>query len=87
METAHSIYTDGHAGDKRYHGKLKKRLQDYFCDSITFVTIDGKTPQVIINSKGLSESTTIKNKDIVIKNAAKYIQEDIHDFAKELWIA
>ena len=55
MEKAHSIYRDGHAGDKRYRGKLKKRLQDYICDSITFVTIDGKTPQVIINSKGLSE--------------------------------
>ena len=78
------MYKDGHAGDKRYRGKLKQKLQDYFQESITFITINGKTQQVIINSKGLSESTIIKNKDIVIKYAAQYIQEDIHKFAKEL---
>ena len=84
MEKLHLMYKDGHAGDKRYHGKLKQKLQDYFQESITFITINGKTPQVIINSKGLSESTMIKNKDIVIKYATQYIQEDIHKFAKEL---
>ena len=84
MERAHLIYQDNHAGDRRYRGKLKRKLQEYFSDSITFVTIDGKTPQVIINSKRLNESTMIKNKDIVIKYAARYIQEDIQKFAKEL---
>lgn len=84
MVKVHEIYNDGHEGDAKYRGKLKQKLYQFFGNTIRFVTINHNTPQVIINAAGLSETTTVKNKNIIINLAAKYLREDIEHFAAEV---
>ena len=67
MAYIHQLYNDNHSGDTRYWNRLKTRLLEEFPDEFQFLTIDGKTPQVIVSKKGISKNIILHNKEILIK--------------------
>ena len=51
MAVVHEMYGDGHLGDTRYRNKLKQKILGIYPEQLYFLTVDGKTPQVIIVKK------------------------------------
>ena len=49
-----------------------------------FLTIDGKSPEVIASSEGLKTSSMIRDKDFILKEAANYLWQDILEYAANL---
>ena len=84
MAHVHQMYSDGHAGDTRYRNKLKTRILEEFLNNFHFLTIDGKTPQVIVSKEGIGERTILQDKDILIKQTASLLREDITDYMNSL---
>ena len=80
MAHVHQMYSDGHAGNARYRNKLKTRILEEFPNKFHFLTSDGKTPQVIVNKEGIGERTILQDKDILIKQTASLLREDITDY-------
>ena len=78
------MYSDGHAGDTRYRNKLKTRILEEFPNKFHFLTIDGMTPQVIVSKEGIGERTILQDKDILIKQTASLLREDITDYMNSL---
>ena len=83
MSVLHKIYGTGYAEEnaRSYRAKLKAKIIAEYGDKLLFLTIDGKSPQVIISSEGLNTSTVLRDKSKILKEAAKYLSEDILDFA------
>ena len=88
----HQIYGTGfgNENEKVYRDKLKKRIIDEYGESVMFVKVDGKTPEVVVSSEGL-HPTTIDNTGIIkqdntgiIKQAAEYLQEEILEYASNM---
>ena len=83
MSVLHKIYGTGYAEEnaRSYRAKLKAKIISEYGDKLLFFTIDGKSPQVIISPEGLNTSTVLRDKSKILKEAAKYLSEDILDFA------
>ena len=73
-----------HPKDTRYRSKLKSKLQSKFRDQLLFLHVDGKTPEVVINSECIKAHTMVKNRDLIIKEAADFLREDIQTYASNL---
>ena len=84
MAHVHQMYSDGHTGNTRYRNKLKTRILEEFPNKFHFLTIDGKTPQVIVSKEGIGERTILQDKDIVIKQTASLLRGDITDYMNSL---
>ena len=84
MAHVHQMYSDGHADDTRYCNKLKTRILEEFPNKFHFLIIDGKTPQVIVSNEGIGERTILQDKDILIKQTASLLREDITDYMNSL---
>ena len=54
MAVVHEMYGDGHLGDTRYRSKLKQNILDIYPEQLYFLTVDGKTPQVIVSKEIIS---------------------------------
>ena len=78
------MYSNGHSGDTRYRNKLKTRILEEFPNKFHFLTVDGKTPQVIISKEGIGERTILQDKIILIKQTASLLLEDITDYMNSL---
>ncbi|CAB3980567.1 Hypothetical predicted protein [Paramuricea clavata] len=76
-------FEDNDAKDTRYRSKLKNRIVTKFPDQLLFLTIDAKTPQVVISCEGTNKNTLLKNHEEVIKQAAEYVREDIREYARD----
>ena len=55
MAVVHEMYGDGNLGDTRYKSKLKQKILDIYPEQLYFLTVDGKTPQVIVSKEGIFE--------------------------------
>ena len=77
MKVIHKLYDDGHAGDTRYRNKLKQRIISEFPDLLYFFKIDGKSPEVIVSKEGINSTAIANEKFTVLRQAAKFIREDI----------
>ena len=75
MTLIHELYADGHSGDSRYRSKLKQKIVDYFPDQLHFLTIDGKSAQVVVSKEGTYSK--IGSKETTLQEAAKCLQDDV----------
>ena len=79
----HQIYGTGlgNENEKVYRKKLKKRIIDKYGESVMFLKVDKKTPEVVVSSEGLHSTTIVKDKTGIIKQAAEYhLQEEILEY-------
>ena len=54
MTVVDEMYGDGHLGDTRYRSKLKQKILDIYPEQHYFLTVDGKTQQVIVSKERIS---------------------------------
>ena len=75
----HRLYGTGYGqeNEKIYRNKLKKRIFDEYGDSLKFLKVDEKTPEVVVNSDGLNSTTIVKDRSMVLLKAAEYLRNDI----------
>ena len=71
-------------GDTRYRNRLKARIIEEFPDQLYFLTVDCKTPQILVSQKGIAETTIFQDKEILIKQTASLLRNDIKDYMN-LW--
>ena len=94
ISVVHEIYGTGFGQqyERSYRAKLKSKLISEYGEKLQFLTIDGKSPEVIIvviieviaSSEGLKTATIIRDKDFILKEAANYLREDILEYAANL---
>ena len=84
MAVVHEMYVDGHLGDTRYKSKLKQKILDIYPEQLYFLTVDGKTPQVIVSREGISSNNLMHTKECLLHNAAKALRQDILDYESSL---
>ena len=83
MNILHEIY-GLEVGDNRYRNKLKVRLKDDFKEKISFVAVSHETAEVVIPSYFLDGAFLNDSRVTTIKNAAKYLREEIKNTFKSL---
>ena len=76
MNVIQKIYDFG-VDDSRYRNKLKKSLQNYFKESISFIKSTTKTCEIVIPTACIDASAIKHNKMSTVQTAANYIREDI----------
>ena len=76
MNVIHKIYDLG-VDDSRYRNKLKKRLQNYFKERISFIKPTTKACEIVIPTACIDASAINHNKLSTVQAAANYIREDI----------
>ena len=94
MAVIHELYDDGHVGDTRYRSRLKQRILDLYPDDLLFLTIDGKTPQIVVSREGtpqivvsregITTTSTTNTKEYLLKAAAKALRSEILEYEKSL---
>ena len=82
----HRLYNIGYGSEheRSYRGKLKKRILDEFGDALSFLSINKSTPVVVVSTAGLDSTTIVNDKDNILKLAAKFLREDILNYASNL---
>ena len=73
MNVIHKIYDLG-VDDSRYRNKLKKRLQNYFKERISFIKPTTKACEIVIPTACIDASVINYNKMSTIQAAANYIR-------------
>lgn len=65
IKALHKIYGPGfcHENEKFYRKKLKARIVSEFGVLLTFLKIDGVTPEVVVSTKALDSTTIIRDKN------------------------
>ena len=76
MNVIHKICDLG-VDDSRYRNKLKKRLQNYFKERISFIKPTTKACEVVIPTACIDASAINHNKMSTVQAAANYIRGDI----------
>ena len=86
ISVVHEIYGTefGQQYERSYRAKLKSKLISEYGEKLEFLTIDGKSQEVIASSEGLKTATIIRDKDFILKEAANYLPEDILEYAANL---
>ena len=84
MRKIHALYGTGYENEnaRSYRAKLKQKIINQYGNSLLFLTIDAKTPQVIISAKCLDSATIVKDKKAILIECAKVLREDIINYAK-----
>ena len=79
MANLHEFYKTGfdNFNAKVYRSRLKDRIKSEFEKELLFLTIDGKTPEVVVSSEGINSYTIHKNKNEIIKQCAKPLRAKI----------
>ena len=78
----------GDVNARSYRAKFKSKIATEFKDKLLLLTVDRKSAQVIISSQSLNETTVIKQKSKILREAAKTLSDDIRDYAAKydlLW--
>ena len=79
MNVMQEIYSIG-MRDKRYQGKLKKRIEKQFPVQLIFVTAKVNNPEVVISNMVFQDTIHYSvNKNKTVEKAASLIREDIKD--------
>ena len=77
MSLTHDLYADDHDGDTRYRSKLKQKIAEAFPEKLLFLTIDGKSPQVVVSSEGIYSKNMMGCNEALLQEAAKYLQSEV----------
>ena len=85
MSAVQEIYENvyGHECERRYRAKLKAKLISEFGDALQFLKIDGESPLIIVSSEELKTTAIVRQKEYILKDAGKYLSEDILDYASK----
>ena len=79
MNVLQGVYGIG-MGDKRYQGKLEKRIEERFPDQLIFVTAKVNNPEVVVNNQVFQNTIYHNvNKSTTVEKAVSLIGEDIRD--------
>ena len=84
MAVVHEMCGDGLLGNTRYRSKLKQKIPDIYPEQLYFLTVDGKTPQVIVSKEGISFNNLMHTEECLQHNAAKALRQDILDYESSL---
>ena len=86
MAVVHEMCGDGHLGNTIYRSKLKQKIPDIYPEQLYFLTVDGKTPQVIVSKEGISFNNLmhVHTEECPQHNAAKALRQDILDYESSL---
>ena len=86
MTALHRLYGTGYGkeNEKVYRNKLKARIVKEFEESLKFLKIDCKTPEVVVSSTRRESTSIVKSKESVLKQAAEYLRDDILDYASKV---
>ena len=76
MNVIHKICDSG-VDDSRYRNKLKKRLQNYFKERISFIKPTAKACKIVIPTACIDASAINHNEMSTVQAAANYIGEGI----------
>ena len=57
---------------------------DEFGDALSFLSVNKSTPEVVVSTAGLDSTTIVNEKDNILKLAAKFLKEDILNYASRL---
>ena len=83
MSALHYLY-ELHTGDTRYRSKLKNRIQSAYPEKLLFLRLDQKMAEVVVSSEGVKSHYVFNDHDQMIKQAADYLRNDIHEYAKRI---
>ena len=64
--------------------RLKKRILEEFGDALSFLSVNKSTREVVVSTAGLDSTTIVNDKDNILKLAAKFLREDILNYASNL---
>ena len=79
MNVLQEIYDIG-MGDKRYRGKLKKRIEERFSDQLIFVTAQVNNPEVVKSNQVFQNTIHHSvHKNTTVEKAASLIRDDIRN--------
>ena len=84
MAVVQEMCGDGLFGNTRYRSKLKQKIPDIYPEQLYFLTVDGKTPQVIVSKEGISFNNLMHTEECLQHNAAKALRQDILDYESSL---
>ena len=84
MSLIHDLYADDHNGDARYRSKLKQKIVEAFPEKLLFLTIDGKSPQVVVSSEGIYSKNMMGCNEALLQEAAKYLQSEVLAYKNSL---
>ena len=84
MSLIHDLYADDHDGDTRYRSKLKQKIVEAFPEKLLFLTIDGKSPQVVVSSEGIYSKNMMGCNEALLQEAAKYLQSEVLAYENSL---
>ena len=84
MAVVHEMCGDGLLGNTRYRSKLKQKIPDIYPEQLYFLTVDGKTPHVIVSKEGISFNNLMHTEECLQHNAAKALRQDILDYESSL---
>ena len=84
MAVVHEMCGDGHLGNTRYRSKLKQKIPDIYPEQLYFLTVDRKTPQVIVSKERISFNNLMHTDECLQHNAAKALRQDILDYESSL---
>ena len=71
MNVIHKIHNLG-VDESRYRDKLKKRLQNYFKERISFIKATTKACEIVILAACIDASAINRNKMSTVQTAANY---------------
>ena len=79
MNVLQEIYGIG-MGDKRYRGKLKKRIEERFPDQLIFVKAQVNNPEVVKSNQVFQNTIHHSvHKNTTVEKAASLIRDDIRN--------
>ena len=74
----------GSEHERSYRANLKKRILAEFGDALSFLSVNRSTPEVVMSTAGLDSATIVNDKDNILKLAAKFLREDLLNYASNL---
>ena len=89
MSAVQKIYGTGykHECERPYRDKLKVKLISEFRDALQLLKIDTKSPEVMVSSEGLKTTAIVRQKEYIVKEAGKYLPEDILQYTSKLEVS
>ena len=84
MSLIHDLYADDLDGDTRYRSKLKQNIVEAFPEKFLFLTIEGKSLQVVVSSEGIYSKNMMGCNEALLQEAAKYLQSEVLPYENSL---
>ena len=83
MANIHNAYAL-HPNDTRYRSKLKERIENDYTKQLLFVKVKNNSPDVVISSKALDSHLILNENEVLLKEAAVILRNDILDYLNKM---